>query len=49
MVVGSYTGSYVPVLWGDNFFSVASILLGAAGGAIGIYIGYKLSLAWGLD
>lgn len=49
MVVGSYAGSYVPVLWGDGYFSITSILLGAVGGAIGIYIGYKLAQTWGLD
>lgn len=49
MVVGSYAGSYIPVLWGDNYFSIASILLGAVGGVLGIYIGYKLAQAWGLE
>ena len=49
MVVGSCAGSYVPVLWGDSYFSIASILLGAVGGFAGIYIGYKLAQSWDLE
>jgi hypothetical protein len=49
MIVGSYTGSYIPVLWGADYFSIVSILIGAVGGFAGIYIGYKLAQSWGLE
>lgn len=49
MIVGSYAGAYVPMLWGGSVLSVTSILLGAVGGFFGIYIGYKLAQNWGLE
>ena len=42
-VVGSLLGSYLPVLFGVGAFSYTSIITGAIGGVIGIYVGYKLS------
>lgn len=49
MMVGSYTGSYVPVVFSRSVLSLASVLLGAVGGGFGIYIGYKLAQLWGLE
>lgn len=49
MAVGSYAGSYLPVLWGGSVLSVSSILLGAAGGFAGIWLGYKIALNLGID
>jgi hypothetical protein len=46
MVIGSIIGSYIPVLWG-SFFSLSSIFLGAVGGFLGIWIGYKLAIRMG--
>jgi hypothetical protein len=43
MVVGSTIGGYVPALWGAGAFSLASVLLGAVGGLLGIWGGFKLS------
>lgn len=43
MAIGSAIGGYIPVLWGDSFLSISSVLLTAVGGIIGIYIGYRLS------
>ncbi len=43
-VIGSTIGSFVPLVWGDNFLSLASIFLTAIGGFVGIYIGYKLTV-----
>ncbi len=40
MAVGSAIGGYIPTLWGDNMFSVASVLLTAAGGFAGIWLGF---------
>ncbi len=48
MVIGSSIGSYLPVLWGGNVFSMLSIFLGAAGGFAGIWAGYKLAVQLGL-
>ncbi len=42
MTIGSLIGGYIPLLWGDNFFSLSSVILTAVGGAAGIWIGYKL-------
>ncbi|MFQ5452424.1 MAG: hypothetical protein ACE5DQ_02560 [Candidatus Paceibacterota bacterium] len=42
-VIGSSVGSYLPALFGASLFSYTSVILGAVGGVIGIYVGYKLS------
>lgn len=42
MVVGSYLGSLIPLIWGDSMFSVTSVIFGGIGAFIGIYIGYKI-------
>jgi hypothetical protein len=49
MLIGSYIGSYIPVFWGDNIFSLYSVLLGAIGGIIGIWIGYKIATLMSLN
>ena len=49
MIVGSYAGAYIPMLWGGSVLSIASILTGAVGGFAGIYLGYKLGQNWGLE
>jgi hypothetical protein len=41
--IGGTIGSYIPVLWGDNAFSFASILCGGIGSIIGIYVAFKLT------
>lgn len=43
MTIGSLIGSFIPVLWGDNPFSVASVIFTAIGGIAGIVIGYKMA------
>jgi hypothetical protein len=43
MVIGSYAGSCIPLLWGGSLLSMSSILLSGAGALTGIYIAYKLS------
>jgi hypothetical protein len=42
LFVGSTVGGFVPMLWGDSFFGLWSVVLTAVGGIIGIYIGFKL-------
>ncbi len=43
MFIGSIIGGYIPVLFGDDYFSFISIITSAVGSLIGIYIGFKLS------
>jgi hypothetical protein len=43
MIIGSFIGGYLPVLWGGSGFSVASLFLSAIGGVIGVAVGYKLT------
>jgi hypothetical protein len=44
MIIGSVAGSYIPLLWGDSVFSMASVFFGAVGGLAGIWAGYKISV-----
>jgi hypothetical protein len=41
MVVGSYAGGMVPLLWGGSALSISSILLSGVGGFLGIWVGYR--------
>jgi len=41
--VGSIVGSFIPMLWGASELSFYSLILGAVGAIVGIYIGFKLS------
>ena len=43
MVVGSFAGSYIPLIWGDSAFSLTSILFGILGGCIGVWAGFKVA------
>jgi hypothetical protein len=43
MFVGSFGGSYVPLLWGGSALSMSSFFFGAVGGLIGIWAGYKIA------
>jgi len=43
MFVGSSIGGTIPLLWGDNFLSITSVLLTAIGGILGIWLGWKIS------
>jgi hypothetical protein len=43
MFIGSTAGSYIPILFGASFLSMASLIGSAIGGILGIYIGYKLT------
>jgi hypothetical protein len=48
MIIGSYAGSALPLLWGENMLSMSSLLLAGAGGLLGIWAGYKIALRMGL-
>jgi hypothetical protein len=43
MVIGSYAGSCIPLLWGGSFLSMSSILFGGLGALAGIYVAFKLT------
>lgn len=43
MTIGSIIGGYIPVLFGVDLFSVTSILGNFIGGALGIFLAYKLT------
>lgn len=46
MVIGSYAGGYIPVLFGADLFSYTSIIGNAIGGIIGLWIAYKLTVGF---
>ncbi len=41
-IIGTSVGGTIPLLWGDNFLSISSVIFTAIGGLAGIYIGYKM-------
>ena len=41
LTVGSAVGGYLPALWGGDLISLASVMLSAAGGGVGIWLGYR--------
>ena len=43
LTVGSTAGGYLPVLWGRDLISFSSLILSAAGGIVGIWLGYRFS------
>ncbi|MFS8159088.1 MAG: hypothetical protein ACMG6E_02530 [Candidatus Roizmanbacteria bacterium] len=42
-VIGSSIGGYIADLMGAGILSYSSVILSTIGGAVGIYIGYKMS------
>ena len=42
-IVGSTIGGAIPMLWGDDAFSMSSVFCGAIGAILGIYLAFKLS------
>lgn len=42
LFIGMTIGSYVPLLWGESVFSIASVLWSGIGGFAGIYCGYLI-------
>lgn len=47
LFIGSAIGGYVPMLWGEGLFSMASVLWSGIEGMIGIYAGFKLGQRFG--
>jgi hypothetical protein len=43
MFIGSAIGGAIPMLWGDSFLSITSVILTAVGGIAGIWVGYRFS------
>jgi hypothetical protein len=46
MVIGSFAGSYIPLMWGDSMLSMSPLFFGALGGFIGIWAGYQIGKNW---
>jgi hypothetical protein len=46
MAIGSFAGSYIPLIWGGSVLSMSSLLFGALGGFIGIWAGYQIGKNW---
>ncbi|MBP6857899.1 MAG: hypothetical protein KBC11_01770 [Candidatus Pacebacteria bacterium] len=42
LVIGSFVGGYLHLLWGASAFSFSSVIFGAIGASLGVYAGYKL-------
>ena len=40
--MGTFVGGYLPVLWGASSFSLVSLVFSAAGGAAGVWAGFRL-------
>ncbi len=49
MFVGSVVGGYIPVMFGSEFLSFASVLWSGIGAVVGILIGYKVAKALGME
>ena len=43
MILGGVIGGYIPMLWGADYFSFASIIFNALGAILGIWIAFKLT------
>ena len=41
LMVGSTAGGFIPILWGGDVVSFASVILSAVGGIAGIWFGYR--------
>jgi uncharacterized membrane protein YeaQ/YmgE (transglycosylase-associated protein family) len=41
MIAGSIVGGYIPTLFGASAFSIASVITGAIGAFIGIWLTYR--------
>jgi hypothetical protein len=41
LTVGSAIGGYLPALWGGDLISLSSVVFSAAGGIVGIWLGYR--------
>jgi uncharacterized membrane protein YeaQ/YmgE (transglycosylase-associated protein family) len=42
-IVGSYAGSYLPLLWGAEGFSFSALVTSALGAILGIWIAFKIT------
>jgi hypothetical protein len=41
LTVGSGIGGYLPALWGGDLISFSAVVFSAAGGIVGIWLGYR--------
>lgn len=47
LLVGSTVGGLIPMLWGDDVFSIAGLGLSTAGAVAGILAGYRIGQSIG--
>ena len=47
-IVGGIAGGYIPVLFGAETLSLASLVGNTVGGVIGVFIGYRIALRYGM-
>ncbi|MFH1235697.1 MAG: hypothetical protein V1685_02040 [Parcubacteria group bacterium] len=45
LFIGSTIGGYIPTLWHDDLFSLWSVVFATIGGAVGVWIGFKIKQA----
>ncbi len=43
LAIGSAFGSYIPTLWGAGLLSFSSVIFGAVGGIIGIWLAFQMT------
>jgi len=41
LTVGSAIGGYLPALWGGGVIAFSAVVVRAAGGIVGIWLGYR--------
>ncbi len=41
--LGGFLGGYIPLLWGDSYFSFSSIIFSSLGAILGIWIAFKIT------
>ena len=41
--VGGWLGGYIPLVWGANYFSLATIVFNTLGALLGIWLMFKLT------
>jgi hypothetical protein len=42
-LLGGWIGGFVPLLWGADYFSFATLLCNGGGALLGIYLAFKLT------
>jgi hypothetical protein len=43
VLLGGLVGGYVPTLWGSSSLGVESLLFGAVGSIVGVFVGVRIA------